>query len=73
MANYERSEAVSKETYTVMHDRGEDVDGKNVRPYETFKADPTPELDEKVAKGYLQTKASITPSKKKAAKKRAKG
>lgn len=41
-------------TYTVLHDKGERVGGKNIRPYETFKAVPTKELDEKVKKGYLR-------------------
>lgn len=42
-----------KETFTVMHELGEKVDGTNVRPYETFQSVMTPELEEKVKKGYL--------------------
>jgi hypothetical protein len=61
---------MSKETYTVMFSEGEVVDGKVLRPYETFKAEPTDELNEKVKKGWLTTPKSVTPSKKKVAKKR---
>lgn len=41
-------------TYTVLHSAGEMVDNKNIRPYQTFKAVPTPEYKEKVKKGYLR-------------------
>lgn len=49
--------------YTVMYDKGEDIDGKNVRPYETFRALPTPEFNEKVKKGWLVTNQTSTEKK----------
>lgn len=42
-----------KQTYTVLHDGGEDVGEKNVRPYETFQSVPSKEIDAKVEKGFL--------------------
>lgn len=41
------------ETYIVMHDKGENISGVNIRPYEKFKSISTPALEEKVKKGYL--------------------
>lgn len=49
-------------TYQVMYDKGENVNGKNVRPYDTFKAVPNDDLDEKVKKGFLKV---VTPAKSK--------
>jgi hypothetical protein len=40
-------------TFTVMHDKGEKIDGKKIRPYETFRAIMTPDYQEKVKKGFL--------------------
>lgn len=58
-----------QETFTVMHDKGEFVGGKNIRPYETFKSVMTDELQEKVDKGFLFLGSGSKPkssSKKKA-------
>lgn len=49
-------------TYKVMYDKGEDINGKNVRPYDTFKAVPNDDLDTKVKKGFLEI---VTPAKSK--------
>lgn len=45
--------STTQQTYIVMHDKGENINGVNIRPYEKFKAISTPELEEKVKKGYL--------------------
>lgn len=53
-----------KQTYTVLHDGGEDVGEKNVRPYETFQSVPSKEIDAKVEKGFL-AKGELSAAEKK--------
>jgi hypothetical protein len=53
-------------TYTVMHDKGEFIDGRIVQAHEEFKAIPTPEIEAKVEKGLL-IDGGLTPSEKKIA------
>jgi hypothetical protein len=56
-----------QKTFIVMHDKGENVNGVNIRPYEKFKSISTPELELKVKKGFLEVeekKKSAPRSKK---------
>jgi hypothetical protein len=62
--------AEKKIKYQVMHDKGEWINGKNVRPYETFTSVPNEELDKKVKMGFLEVVGS-TKSTKRSVKKRA--
>lgn len=56
------------ETLTVMYDKGENVNGVNIRPYQTFKAEITPEIQEKIKKGFL-VKGTVTEDTLKGVKK----
>lgn len=66
------------QTYTVMHSGVEKIDGKKVKPYQSFTTAPTEELEEKVKKGWLihgefnpeSPKSSRRSSSKKSARKK---
>jgi len=54
-----------QETFTVMYDKGEVVNGVNIRPFKTFKSVMTPDLQNKVDKGWL-VKGTVKEEKLKA-------